>query len=113
MSPSKGRTGPGHCTRHPKGGVFRAVGRLSQKRPVSENSMGKPLRILEGRALADSTLGGTEPGGHQGIKPGLASANYVISGKLLTLSGLQIKKKGTPTYLSGIEVVDVKHQRMH
>ena len=26
MSPSKGRTGPGHCTRHPKGGVFRAVG---------------------------------------------------------------------------------------
>lgn len=67
--------------------------------------MGKPVRILEGRVLrkSDSTVGGTEPGGHQGINPGPAS-NYVISGKLLTLSGPQIKKKGTPTYLSGIEV---------
>lgn len=65
MSPSKSRTGPGHCTRHPKGRAFRAVGRLGQKRPVSGKSTGKPVRTLEGRAPADSTVGGTEPGGHQ------------------------------------------------
>ena len=98
-SPSKGRTGPGHCLpRHPKGGAFRAVGRLGRKRPVREEH-GEARGDPRGKGSGSPTP--QWAGQNQeaiGIKPGPAS-NYVISGKLLTLSGPQIRKKGTPTYL--------------
>ena len=103
LSPSKGRTGPGHCLQDTRREACSELQEDWGRKDLSEKSMGKPVKIFEGRAL------GVRPhsGWNRTRRPsGSNLAPLLIMSSLascLPSLGLKLGKKALPL-TSGIEV---------